>query len=366
MKRRAWLQAGLAAALGTPLMAALKQSRLDEAAAVLDKATVAGRVSAAVLHVVQDDALFTRHFGQAATNDARFLLGSITKPICITPLMTLFDRGEFRLDDPLSKFFPQFKGAGRERVTIRHLLSHVSGLPDQLAGNDALRRKHAGLAEFVEHAQRAPLSFAPGEKYQYSSMGILLAAHLSERLTRTNILELVDKTVLQPLGMKHSVLGLGKLTLGEVVPSQTEFAAPEAGAGDPSAKAWDWNSPYWRRLGAPWGGAHASAPDLARFLAEFVNTDGAVVKRETARLMVSNQNPEGLTPRGLGFNVGNAAGSTGCSGSTFGHTGSTGTIAWHDPSTHTTCVVLTSLPGRAVQPHPRDLAGALVAAAARS
>jgi CubicO group peptidase (beta-lactamase class C family) len=104
-------------------------------------------------------------------------------------------------------------------------------------------------------------------------------------------------------------------------------------------------------------------PDLGRFLAEFLNERGAVVKPETARLMVSNQNPKDLTLRGLGFNVGPASGSPGCSESTFGHTGSTGTIAWADPSTETICVVLTSLPGRAVQPHPREVAAARVAAA---
>ena len=88
--------------------------------------------------------------------------------------MTLFDRGEFQLDDPLKKFIPQFTGEGRDQATIRHLLTHVSGLPDQLPENDALRRKHAGLAEFVEQAIRTPLLFAPGSRYQYSSMAILL------------------------------------------------------------------------------------------------------------------------------------------------------------------------------------------------
>ena len=118
--------------------------------------------------------------------------------------------------------------------------------------------------------------------------------------------------------MKHSAQGLGRFKLEEMVPCQTEHAAPEAGAGDPSAKDWDWNSPYWRKLGAPWGGTHASAPDLARFLGEFLNERGAVVNPETARLMVSHQNGQELTPRGLGFNVGQGAGSTGGSGEARG------------------------------------------------
>lgn len=364
MKRRTFLQSGVAATLAAPVWAALRQERLDEAADVLAKATTSGQIAAAALHVSQRDQSFTRAFGKARNEQAMFLLGSITKPVCITALMTLFDQQQFRLDDPLKKFVPQFTGDGRDQVTLRQLLTHVSGLPDQLPENDALRKKHAGLSEFVDHAIRTPLLFAPGSRYQYSSMAILLACHVAQLIGGAGILEFVDRAVLQPLGMKRSALGLGRFALDDMVPCQTERAAPESGAGDPAAKDWDWNSPYWRKLGAPWGGLHASAPDVGRFLAEFLFAKGAAVKPETARLMLSNHNPAGLTPRGLGFQIGAAAGSPGCSEKTFGHTGSTGTIAWADPATETICVVLTTLPGRAMQPHPRELAAARVAAAA--
>jgi CubicO group peptidase (beta-lactamase class C family) len=365
MNRRIFVQCGLAAALGTPLFAALRQQQLNEAADVLVRATASGQVEAAVLHVTQRETTFTRSFGKAQTDQAMFLLGSISKPICVTALMTLFDRAEFKLDDPLKKFIPLFTGDGRDQVTVQHLLTHVSGLPDQLPENDALRKKHASLLEFVEHAIRTPLNFAPGSRYQYSSIGILLAARIAEIISGANVLTLVDRAVFQPLNMKHSAQGLGRFTLADMIFMQTERAAPESGGGDPTAKDWDWNSPYWRKLGAPWGGTHASAPDLGRFLAEFLNENGAVVKPETARLMVANHNRAGLASRGLGFSVGASAGSKGCSEKTFGHGGSTGTIAWADPASRTTCVALTSLPARAVQPHPRDLAAASVAAAAR-
>lgn len=364
MKRRTFLQAGLSATLGTPLFAALRQDRFDEAAEVLARATAQGQVTSAVLQVVRRQTTFTRAFGQAKSADAMFLLGSISKPISMTALMTLFDEGAFQLDDPLKKFLPNFTGDGRDDVTMRHLLSHVSGLPDQLAENDALRKKHAPLSEFVEHAIRTPLQFAPGSKYQYSSMAILLAAHVAELLSGTSILTFVCSAVFQPLGMKHSAQGIGRFALDALVPVQTEFAAIEAGGGDPNAKDWDWNSAYWRKLGAPWGGTHSSAPDIARFLGAFLSRNGTVVQPETARLMTHNHNRPGLTPRGLGLNVGKGAGSAGCSERTFGHTGSTGTIAWADPASDTICVVLTSLPARAVQPHPRDVAAAKVAAAA--
>jgi CubicO group peptidase (beta-lactamase class C family) len=363
MKRRVLLQCGLALACGTPLLAALRDERMEEAADVLASAVSKGQVSAAVLHVVQPKASFTRALGKAANADAMFLLGSISKPIAMTALMTLFDQGEFKLEDPLQKFLPRFAGEGRERVTIRHLLTHVSGLPDQLPENDALRAKHGNLSEFVEAAIRTPLSFAPGSRYQYSSMAILLAARVAEQISGADILTLVDRAVFQPLKMKHSAQGLGRFKLSDMVMVQTDRAAPESGGGDPQAKDWDWNSPYWRKLGAPWGGTHASAPDVARFLAEFLDEQGTVLKPATARLMIRNHNPAGVTSRGLGFNVGSAAGSEGCSDKTFGHTGSTGTLCWADPATQTICVVLTSLPGRALQPHPREIAAARVAAA---
>src|SRR5262249_47050440 len=151
-----------------------------------------------------------------------------------------------------------------------HLLTHVSGLPDQLVNNTELRRRHVPLMEFADQAMRTRLDFAPGARYQYSSMGILLAARIAELICGSDIRTLVDGSVFRPLSMKHSAQGLGRFKLEEMVPCQMEGAAPESGSGDPQAKTWDWNSPYWRKLGAPWGGTHASAPDLATFLSEFM------------------------------------------------------------------------------------------------
>jgi CubicO group peptidase (beta-lactamase class C family) len=364
MKRRTFLGTALAFAAASPLFAAPRGKRWDDAAEVLERATAAKQVDAAVLHVVRRDESFTRHFGKAASGDAMFLLGSISKPINVTAVMTLFDQGKLRLQDPVKKFLPAFTADGRDEVTVRHLLTHVSGLPDQLANNNELRKQHAPLTEFAAQAMRARLEFAPGARYQYSSMGILLAARIAEVISGSDMLTLIDRTVFQPLGMQHAAQGLGRFKPEEMVPCQMEGAAPESGGGDPQAREWDWNSPYWRKLGAPWGGTHASAPDLARFLDEFLGARGKVVKPETTRLMIQNHNPEGFTPRGLGFAVGTGSGSPGCSEQTFGHTGSTGTLCWADPASDTICVVLTSLPRRAAQRHPRDLAAERVAAAA--
>jgi CubicO group peptidase (beta-lactamase class C family) len=365
MQRRTFLGSGLAIITASPLFAALREGRWEDAAKVLERATATKQVDTAVLHVVHRNESFTRHFGKAASDNAMFLLGSISKPINVTAVMTLFDQGDLQLQDRVKKFLPAFTGDGRDKVTIRHLLTHVSGLPDQLADNNELRKKHAPLTEFAQQSIRTRLDFVPGAKYQYSSMGILLAARIAELISGSDIRTLVDRTVFQPLSMKHSAQGLGRFKLEEMVRCQMDGAAPESGNGDPDAKEWDWNSSYWRKLGAPWGGTHASAPDVATFLGEFLGARGKVVKPETARLMIQNHNPKELTPRGLGFGVGKGSGSSGCSERTFGHTGSTGTLCWADPGSEAICVVLTSLPSRAVQRHPRELAAERIAAAAR-
>lgn len=330
-----------------------------QAADVLEKSVKSGQVRAATMVARLGGKTHQQAFGQA-TLESPFLLGSISKPICVTALMRLYDNGAFSLEDRVDKYLPEFQGNGRERVKVSHLLTHVSGLPDQVPDNARLRSSHAPLSEFVKEAMRVPLDFEPGTKYEYSSMAILLACEIAQRLSGKNILELVQSTVLDPLEMTHSAIGVGRLKMSELVRVQTEHAAPEAGGGDPDAKNWDWNSEYWRKLGAPWGGVHASAGDILKFLDAFASPSGKFLAPETARLMIRNHNTQLRVPRGLGFALGPLL-AAGVSENTFGHTGSTGTIAWCNPETLDACVVLTSLPGQAVKPHPRELASACIA-----
>ena len=365
MRRRTFLGTALAVANASPLFAALRGERWDDAAEVLERATAAKQVEAAVLHVVQGDESFTRHFGKAASGDAMFLLGSISKPINVTAVMTLFDQGKFQLDDRVKKFLPAFTGDGRDEVTIRHLLTHVSGLPDQLANNNELRKQHAPLTEFAEQAIRTPLDFAPGTRYQYSSMGILLAARIARARQRVGHSHARRPQCLSAPG--HEALGPGTRTVQAGRDGLVPDGRCRARIGErrSAGQGVGLEQSLLAEAGRPWGGTHASAPDLARFLGEFLGARGKVVKPETARLMIKNHNPAGFTPRGLGFGVGKESGSPGCSERTFGHTGSTGTLCWADPASDTICVVLTSLPRRAVQRHPRELAAERVAAAAR-
>src|SRR6516165_5271233 len=124
MQRRAFLGTALAVGNASSLFAALREDRWEDAASVLQRATATKQADAAVLLVVQKDQSFMRHFGKAASGDAMFLLGSISKPINVTAVMTLFDLGKFQLDDRVKKFLPAFTGGGRDEVTVRHLLTH--------------------------------------------------------------------------------------------------------------------------------------------------------------------------------------------------------------------------------------------------
>ncbi len=121
-------------------------------------------------------------------------------------------------------------------------------------------------------------------------MGILLAAEVVQRVTHKTIHDFLREELFLPLGMKHTVLGMGDYEMSQVVRGQIENAAKESGGGANGTSDWDWNSPYWRSFGAPWGGAHSTAGDVATFLRNFLKPDGKVLKPETARLMIQNHN----------------------------------------------------------------------------
>ncbi len=340
MKRRRFISGAFA----MPLANAVALDALAEAGALIERHIASGAVLGAVLDVRSGARAVSRSYGTATSADAIFLLASITKPMTAAGVMLLADRGELKLADPVRRFLPEFRSGARSRITVKHLLTHTSGLPDQLPENIELRRRNAPLEEFVERAMRTDLLFEPGKRYSYQSMGILLAAEICERITGTRFPEFLDRELFRPLQMNRTALGLGRFALEETQRSQVEHGPPHGGQGAPEAAHWDWNSSYWRELASPWGGAHGSAPDVSRFFLEFlVPAEAKVLPPATASLMVRNHTSRLGTPRGLGFALGTGAGA-GCSEATFWHSGATGTLAWADPVTGTRFVLLTTLP----------------------
>jgi CubicO group peptidase (beta-lactamase class C family) len=311
---------------------ALKNDRLEEAKKILDGAARSGEVHASALCVRQGKQSQVFGFGKANPRTV-FLLASITKPMTAAGVMVLVDRKQISLDDPVRKFIPEFTGGDRDAITVRHLLTHTSGLPDMLPENEALRKQNAPLPAFVAGTCKTPLLFKPGAECRYQSMGILLAAEIAERVTKTRFRDYLRKTVYEPLGMNQTALGLGQ----HKIPATAQCQVPEN-------TTWHWNSPYWRDLGAPWGGAHSTTEDVARFLEYFLRPDDRVLRPGTAAMMVANQNKPPLRPWGIGWMT--EAGRFGkrCSSRTYGHWGSTGTVAWADPASDTICVLLTTRP----------------------
>lgn len=324
MTRRTWMLA---------MMAALRRDKVDEAAARIERAAASGDVSAAALLVRQGKTEVLRGFGKARGPGEVFLLASITKPMTAAGVMKLVERGQVSLADAVRKYIPEFRGGDRDQVTVRHLLTHTSGLPDMLPENVELRKRHAPLKDFVAGACKTPLLFRPGSECRYQSKGILLAAEIAERVTGQAFREFLKQELFAPLGMRQTSLGLGGRKISETALCQV--------AGDDD---WNWNSSYWRDLGAPWGGAHSTAGDVARFLDIFLHPRDRALKGATARQMLENQNAGLNKPWGIGFMIEPGVFGKKCSPHTFGHYGSTGTVAWADPEKDLICVLLTTKP----------------------
>jgi beta-lactamase class C len=309
----------------------VSKNRLDAAVSHLQKASASGEIAAAVLLVEARGQKHSHAFGKAAV-DTVFLLASITKPMTAAVIMTLVEEGRLTLDDPVARHLREFTGGDRPLVTVRHLLNHTSGLPDQLPDNLPMRGRHAPLKEFVAGACQASLRFKPGSNVAYQSMGFLLAAEIAERLTKTPFRELMRRRLFAPLGMDTASLGLGGRKLEDTARCQV----PD----DPGG----WNSPYWRDLGSPWGGAHGSAADVLRLLRFFAHPGAkGPLKPETARAMLTLSTPPGRKERyGLGWRLG--VGAPDASPRVFGHSGATGVLSWMDPDRDLAFVLLTTRP----------------------
>jgi CubicO group peptidase (beta-lactamase class C family) len=261
MTRRAFLNQT------APLLAVANRKKLAEAEGILEFYVRQGTLRAASLLVEHGGSRHERVFGKASV-ETPFLIASITKPMTAAGVMRLADKGKLDISQPVSRYLAGFDGGDRSRITVRNLLTHTSGLPDMLPENVELRRRHAPLGEFVARALKTPLLFPPGTKVSYQSMGVLLAAEVAQRITGQAFPKFLEAEIFTPLGMRRTSLGLGRLRISDTVLCQTEHAEPGYG-GQADAASWDWNSPYWRNLAAPWGGAHSTARDIARFRGVF-------------------------------------------------------------------------------------------------
>lgn len=294
--------------------------------------------------------------------DAIFTVASITKPIVAMGAMLLVERGQMTLSDKVSDLVPEFRGKGRYNVRVQHLLTHTSGLPDLLPNDRDLRRANVPLTTFLAETAQAELTFPSGRGVAYSSCGYLLLGELISRITRKPLPEFLRTELFEPLGMQSTLLGLPRAAFDEPKCDLLSRLAPvrvppEQDGGD----SWNWNSRYWRTLGAPWGGLLATPADLANF-AHVMLSGGrdrgtqffsqAVVQAATANQLAGMREVPEPDRRcrawGFGWRLnwpahGAYFGDL-LSSSAYGHWGATGTLLWIDPQKKAFAVILTTQP----------------------
>jgi CubicO group peptidase (beta-lactamase class C family) len=348
---------------GAPEEAGFDPGRLDRVRALCRTATEKGDVPGLALAVARDGRLVLNEAwgwtglapeSPPATPETVWLIASVTKPVVCTGICLLLERGELALDDPVSRRLPEFDGADRAGVTLRHLLTHTSGLPDMLPENRALRQAHAPLEEFVRQTCKTPLLFPPGTEIRYQSTGIALLGAVIERVSGVPCRDFLRRELFEPLGMESCALGWRP---------EFEPKVAQCGLGEGQELSdWDWNSRYWRDFGAPWGGMFASAPEFSRFM-QMLQNGGTWEGRRclsaaALREMTDEQTaylpdlPEPARRReswGLGWRIAMARASEYLGDLTspyaYGHAGATGTGVWNDPETGVSFVFFSNQPG---------------------
>jgi len=278
--------------------------------------------------------------------DTIFAVASMTKPITATALMILQDEGKLSVDDPVSKYIPEFKnislesGSPQRDVTIRDVLTHTSGL-----GGD--QQCQGSLQDTVKELATRKLSFEPGSKWQYSP-GLNVVGRIVEIVSGAPFDQFLQERIFQPLGMVDT-------TFAPSPDQQARLAQLYQPSPDKqslvTAKHWITDVAS-DRAPNPSGGLFSTAADMGRFYQMVLNggqLDGRRILSEAAvRRMTSVQTGDHVT----GFTPGNGWGLGWCvirepqgvtatlSPGTFGHGGAFGTQGWVDPKTETIYVLM--------------------------
>jgi serine-type D-Ala-D-Ala carboxypeptidase len=304
-----------------------------------------------------------RAFGHAAVEpepvpmapDTVFDLASLTKVVATTPaLLRLLEDGAFALETPVWHIFPAFSD---KRVTIRHLMTHTSGLPAWRG----LYLDHHGWEAYLEAICATPLVRDPGTQVEYSDLGFMLLGGLIQRVTGQTLPEYCSREVFAPLGMTTT------RWLPEAPPHT--FAATETGNQVEYGMCKERANSFarWRRGvlrgqvndGNAWYGldgvsSHAglfgTAEDLARYAQAWLRGGEPLLSRYTAALATRNYTHGMSDQRGLGwqkppagpFPNGRASCGDLLSPAAFGHTGFTGTSLWIDPDKDLFVILLTN------------------------
>jgi len=276
--------------------------------------------------------------------DTIFWIASMTKPLTATAVLMLQDEGKLSIDDPVEKHLPELKNMktadGKPaRLTIRHLLTHTSGMGEVAPGQASAITNLAALIPL--HAAKS-LAFEPGTKWVYCQSGINTAARIVEVLSGQTFDAFLEQRLFIPLGLKDTAFYLTEAQLPRLA---TPYRRTSQGALEATQNFILYGKkPTSRdRFPAANGGLFSTAGDYCRFCQIFLNQgmlDGRLyLKPESVSLMTRIQTGTLKT----GFTEGNGWGLGWCivrdpqgvtamlSPGSFGHGGAYGTQAWIDP-----------------------------------
>ena len=335
---------------------------LDPLRALLDSAVAAGAAPGAVVAISSHGARFVYGTGRLALDDpARpdgrtvYDLASLTKVVATTTLaMMAVSEGRLDLDAPVQRYLPAFRGTGKERVTIRHLLTHSSGL----RADRPLWRETPDADSALRLVNVTPLDTAPGVRMVYSDLGAIVLGEVIERIDGDRLDRLAARRIFAPLGMHSTRFRPPGSWLSRVAPTEYDTAWRKRivrGEVHDEKAAW---------LGGVAGhaGLFGSAEDLVRFgewlLSETKGRKDGKTDRpdrsppsvlpsfrpSVVREFVRRQHLVPGSSRALGWDTPspNSSAGTRLDSTSFGHTGFTGTSIWIDPDRELVIVLLTN------------------------
>jgi uncharacterized protein YbbC (DUF1343 family)/CubicO group peptidase (beta-lactamase class C family) len=293
---------------------------------------------------------------EAMTADTIFDLASLTKIVATaTSVMILVERGKIRLEDSVSRYIPELKGEGRERITIERLLTHTSGYGPDFD----LSEQWSGYDEMLKRLYVEPLRNAPGSRFLYSDINFITLGEVVRRISGQTLDEFARRNIYEPLGMRDTGFRPRAELLPRVAPTENVRgmrsylggAGIQGGEGDRILRG-EVHDPTANRMGGVAGhaGLFSTADDLAIFCQMILNGGEYGGVRILSPLAVAEmtrprQVSEDGGARGLGWDINTSFSSNRGDlfpvGS-FGHTGFTGTSIWIDPASETFVVFLSN------------------------
>lgn len=310
---------------------------------ILTNAVTEGAFPGCVVAVgTADRVLWIEAFGHldqeataAVTADTVYDLASLSKVVGTTAVtMWLVEHRRLSLDDPVYRWVPEFAvggeasgESGRQAVTVAHLLTHSSGLPSW----KPLYKSVDSYREMIDAVCGAKLEAAPGERYKYSDLGLMLLGEVASRAGGKPLAELERRLVLTPLGMTSTLRNPSASMWNAIAPTELDPATGKVIRGvvhDENARAAEGVTGH--------AGLFSTAGDLSLYAQELLNAlhgKGKVFSRAVVEQFARRHPWVAESHRGLGWQMasgGNSAGGV-LSASSFGHTGFTGTSIWIDP-----------------------------------